>query len=157
VNAEHFAEQSRQTLRIAARFDVARSLVVPAAAVSGGDVQIVRVAGARTEANPSSVVIGLRVIEPEQDSFTGRIRDVRVGRDGELRDARHAIAKSAAGDGKVEIELPICGVAWIERHAEQTLLASSRGQASEGEKGSRVERAGGKVENSNSPVLLHDK
>jgi hypothetical protein len=74
VNAEHFAEQSRQTLRIAARFDVARTLVVPAAAVSGGDVQIVRVAGARTEADPSSVVISLRVIEPEQDSFTLRGR-----------------------------------------------------------------------------------
>ena len=157
MNAEHFAEQSRQTLRVAARFDVARSLVVCAAAVSGGDVQIVRVAGARTEADPSSVVIGLRVIEHEQDSFAGRIRDVRIGRDGELRDVRHAIAKSAAGDGEVEIELSICGVAWIERHAEQTLLASGGGQASEGEKGSRVERAGGEVENSNLPVLLHDK
>src|SRR4030095_10708924 len=156
VNAEHFAEQSRETLRIAARFDVARSLVVCAAAVSGGDVQIVRVAGARTEADPSSVVIVLRVIEPEQDSFTGRIRDVRIGRDGELRDARHAIAKSAAGDGKVEIELPICGVAWSERHAEQTLLASGGGQTSEGEKGSRAERARSEVENSNLPVLLHD-
>ena len=156
VNAEHFAEQSRQALCIAARFDVARSLVVCAAAVSRGDVQIVRITRARTEADPSSVVIGLRLIEREQDSFTGRVRDIRIGRDGELRDVRHAIAKSAAGDGEVEIELSICGVAWIERHAEQTLLASG-GQTSEGEKGSRVERAGCEVQNSNSPVLLHDK
>ena len=73
-----------------------------------------------------------------------------------MRDVRHAIAKSAAGDGEVEIELSICGVVWIERHAEQTLLASG-GQASEGEKGSRIERTGGEVENSNLPVLLHDK
>src|SRR5207247_10604359 len=104
----------------------------------------------RTEAGPASVVIGWRVIEREQDSLAGRIRDVGIGRDGELRDMRHAIAKSAAGDGEVEIELSICGVVWIERHAEQTLLTSGGGQASEGEKGSRVERGGGEVENSDS-------
>ena len=101
VNAEHFAEQSRQTLRIAARFDVARSLVVSAAAVSGGDVQIVCVAGARTEADPSSVMIGLGVIERQRDSFTVRIGDVRIGRDGELRDVRRAIAQSAVGTVKL--------------------------------------------------------
>ena len=101
-------------------------------------------------------MIGLGVIERQQDSFTVRIGDVRIGRDGELRDVRHAIAKSAAGDGEIEIKLSICRVAWIERHAEQTLLASGL-QTSEGEKRSRVERAGGEIQNSNYPVLLHDK
>ena len=63
MNAEHFAEQSGQILRIAARLDVTGSLIVPAAAVSGGDIQIVGVARARTEADPAPVVIGLRVVE----------------------------------------------------------------------------------------------
>ena len=54
------------------------------------------------------------------------------------------------------MKLSICRVVWIERHAEQTLLASGL-QASKGKEGSRVERAGDEVENSNLPVLLHDK
>ena len=156
VNTKHFAEQSRQTLRIAPWFDVARSLVVRTAAISGRDVQIVRVAGAWTEADPSAVVIGLRVSEREQNSFTGWIRDVRIGRDGELRDVRHAIAKSAAGNGEVEIELSVCGIVWIKRHAEQTLLAAGS-QASERQEWIRVERAIGEIENSDSAVLLHNE
>ena len=69
MNAEHFAEHGHQILRVALRLDVTRSLVVRAATISGCDIQIVRVARARAEADPSTVMIGLRVIEREQDSF----------------------------------------------------------------------------------------
>jgi hypothetical protein len=101
-------------------------------------------------------VIGLWLIERKEDSFTARVRDIRISRDAELRDMRHTIIKRATRNGEIEIKLPIFGVVWIERHSEQPLLASGD-QSGESEKGSWDERPSGQVENSDLAVLLHNK
>jgi hypothetical protein len=129
MNAEHFAEQGREILRVAARLDVTGSLIVASAAVSGCDIQIVCVARSRTEADPSTVVIGFRMIEGDQDSLAVWIRNVRISSDRELRNVRYPVSESAAGNGEVEIKLSIRRVIRIEGHPKQTLLASGVSQS----------------------------
>ena len=63
MDAQYFAEQRRIVLRIAARLDVAGTLIVPVSAVTVSDVKVVIIAGPRTESNPAALVIGLRLID----------------------------------------------------------------------------------------------
>ena len=157
MNAEHFAEQGREILRVAARLDVTGSLIVASAAVSGCDIQIVCVARSRTEADPSTVVIGFRMIEGDQDSLAVWLRNVRISSDRELLNVRYPVSESAAGNGEVEIKLSIRRVIRIEGHPKQTLLASGVSQSGYGEERCRVECTGEEIQNPNIPVLLHDK
>ena len=67
------------------------------------------------------------------------------------------LPKAPPEDGEVEIKLSVRGIVWIKGHAEQTLLTRCIGQPGHGKKRGRVERAGEEIQNSNIPVLLHDK
>ena len=69
MNAKHFAEQGGVVLRVAARLDVADTLIVFAAAIASGNVKIVVVARTRTESDPAAVVIALGVTKPQQNSL----------------------------------------------------------------------------------------
>ena len=79
---------------------------------------------ARAEANPSAIVIRLRLIEREQRLDGEKIR---AGRDCDLRNKGHALPEGTAGRGIVDVKFTVCGVVGIESHPEQALL-SVRGQ-----------------------------
>ena len=85
MDAQHFAKQRCRIQRVAARFDVSRAGVVGGAAVAGGDVKIAFITGARTEAAPPTVMIGLRLIEGEQRALARGIGNIGISRDRELR------------------------------------------------------------------------
>ena len=78
MNPEDLTEKSHVALRVAAGLNVSCALIVPAAAVTRRDVEIVIVATAWTEPDPTPIMIGLRMIESEQDSFVCRISDLWV-------------------------------------------------------------------------------
>ena len=59
--SQHLAKQRCRVLGIAARFDVARSLVVGVSAVAARDIEIALVADSRAEADPAVIV--LRLVE----------------------------------------------------------------------------------------------
>ena len=100
-----------------------RSLVVRVSTIAGCDVKISLIADTRAEANPAAVVIGLRLIEGEQRSLTGGIRDIRIGGNAEERDMRHALAKGATGRDVVHIKASAGGIVRIERQTEQSFFA----------------------------------
>ena len=77
---KHLTEERRIVLRVPTRLDVARPLIIAVSAVTGCDVKIVIVVRTRTESDPATVVIGLRLIECEHDLDVRRRRvgDVRV-------------------------------------------------------------------------------
>ena len=104
-------------------------LVVLVAAVTGRDIKIVFIPGARTEANPTAVMIAFRMLECQQDLLRARVGVVGGDcRERELRNVGHSLLKSVSGrgiDGEVEVKLSISRVVRIERHAEKALLAAT--------------------------------
>ncbi len=59
---------------------MSRSLVIPVATVTGGDIHIILIASPGTESDPAAVVIVLRMIEGEQDFLVGQIGHIRIRR-----------------------------------------------------------------------------
>src|SRR5205807_9077489 len=110
------------------RLAVAGALTVAVGSVSGCDIQIVRVARSRTDADSYTVVIGLLMSEGDQDSLAVWIRNFRISSNRELRSVRYPVSESAAGNCEIEVKLSIRRVIRIEGHPKQTLLASGVGQ-----------------------------
>ena len=113
-----------RVLGVAARFDVARSLVVGVSAVAGRDVEIALVAGARAEADPAAVVIGLRLIKSEQGP--SRSRDQRYPDRRRRERARCDVTpwpNAPPGRDVVDIEAAVRRVVRIKSQAEQSFLA----------------------------------
>src|SRR4029077_8245682 len=96
MNAQHLAKQRCRVLGIAARFDVARSLVIGVSAVAARDIEIALVADSRAEADPATVMIVLRLVEGEQGAFARAVSDVGIGRDAEECDVTDPLPKRAA-------------------------------------------------------------
>src|SRR4029453_11962794 len=156
MNAQHLAKHGAFTLRVAAWFDVAQPGVIAAAAIAGGNVKVVRIVRAWAESDPTTVMIGLRMVEGEKDFLAARIGNVRICRDRELGNVGDTISKRAARNNEIEIKLSVCGVIRVERHPEQALLTGNS-ETIQGKERRWTKRAGGEIENSNCTILLHDK
>ena len=97
----------RGVLRVAARLDVARSLIVGVSAIPGRDIKIALVADARAEADPAAIMIGLRLIEGEQGPLACASAMSGIGRNAEERDVTHPLTKRAAGCDVINIEATV--------------------------------------------------
>jgi len=134
---------------------VAGALVVAAAPVAGGDVELA-VDGA--EADPAAVVVGLGLGEAEDLSERARVGEVGVcGIDGELADAG---GEGGAGGGDVDVELAEarCAdgvVVGVEGQTQEPTLAG--GVDGGGEEGSGEDGAGVQVEDPDGAAALRDE
>ncbi len=156
IDPQNLAQQRRIILRISTWLDTAGAFVIPVSAITRRDVEIVCVAGSRAEANPTAVVIALRLIEREQRRCR---KTVRTRRDLDLRDGGNALAKDTAGRRVIGVELAVASIVGMEREPEQALFASApvAQKWRKIDERCRVQRKGLKIENSYAAGLFDNE
>src|SRR4051794_36114178 len=101
---------------------MAAALVVAATAVPRRDVKIAGIVRPRTEADPTAVMVAVKLVETEQHALD-QARLSFFPDDGELRDVGNTGVESAAGGDVIQIERAVRGVVRIKGKAEQSALA----------------------------------